>query len=236
YTATEYSVFLAPGRNGRIYFLGRRERTGVGSGIGYYDLAAKAFGGHHENLNFLEPRGLVVADELGRVVLSGALRQDPSSAVPPPDEAQLVLYDMDLKEVERLTVKPGIKHTGRIFLTSDAGKSNVIVGVIPPERAIYRYDLAQKKLLDWVEINGGIDNIACRETDGAIWIATTDPATRARHLGCLDPATLKWTTFGKLPAAINHLAWSGDDLYVTMTAESGGETKSGLWRLTPPDK
>ena len=234
YTATEYSIFLEPGKNGRIYFVGRRERNGVGGGIGYYDLAAKAFGGHHEGLNFLEPRGLVVADALQRVVYSGAVGKDPAATTPPPTEAQLVLYDMDLKEVERVTVKPGLKHTGRICMVKGTEASPQIVGVGPPEKAVYKYDLAGRKLLDWVEINGSVEGVNERAKDGTVWLVLADPETKARYLGFLNPADMSWTKAGRLPGPVSNLAWVGDDLYVTMAAPVGDEEKSGLWRISIP--
>ena len=43
---------------------------------------------------------------------------------------------------------------------------------------------------------------------------------------------MKWTAVGKLPGAISNLAWVGDDLYAAMTAKTGAEEKSGLWRIT----
>jgi hypothetical protein len=227
-TDTHYAYFLLPSKNGRLYFGGRRERTGTGGGVGWYDPQTNNFGGHHENLSFLKPRGMVVLDELQRVVFSGELQDDPAKPHEKPAEAQLVIYDMELKEIERQTVKPGLKNTGRLFPAAD---KNRIIGIADGEKYIYRYDVTQKKLLDWIELPDKVDEITRRLSDGSLWIVSgstllrLDPATmQIKTIGKLqapnnDPALLESTTSGKLPTAPNNLIWQGDDLFFTNGAE-----------------
>jgi hypothetical protein len=206
FTDTHYAEYLLPSKNGRLYFGGRRERTGTGGGVGWYDPATKTFGGHHNNLSFLTPRGMVVLDGLQRVVYSGELQDDPAKPGQKPAEAQLVVYDMDLKELERLTVKPGLTNTGALFPAADPHQ---LIGVIKGDKFIYRYDLAQKKLSDWIALPANIDTVTRRASDGSLWIVAGSVLWR------LDPATMKIIAAGKLQQAPDIMTWNDNQLYVT---------------------
>ena len=212
-TGTHYAYFLLPARNRRLYYAGRRERTGVGGGIGYYEPATKTFVGHHEQLSFLSPQGLAVFDDLERVVYSGRLGDDPARPGQSPVEAQLVVYNLGLQEIERLTVKPGLRNTGLVFV---GAPKHVIVGVAAAERAIYRYDLVARKLLDWEELNDAVGPVTRREADGSIWMVV------GAELFRVDPATLAMTSAGKLahaPTPNDLLAWQNDRLYWATRSE-----------------
>jgi hypothetical protein len=210
-SGAHYPELLVPASNGRLYFAGRREREGVGGGVGYYDPANGLFEGHHENLSFLDPRGLLVIDSLQRVVYAGKLRADPSQASPPPADAELVLYDLELNEVERQVVKPGLHNTGRLFRTS---QPNVIVGVVRDERLIYRYDITAKKLLGSKPLDGAVTDFTQRAADGTIWLTIDNRLVR------FDPETLDDVTVAKdLPPEADNLTWQGNDLYFSSKAE-----------------
>ena len=198
-SGAKYAYFLVPAQS-RLYFAGRLERDGVGAGVGYYEPATKRFAGHHDKLLEITPAGLAVLPQLKRVVLS--------ERVSPGGHAELVVYNNELVEIERLVVKPDMINTGTIFPDP---VSNVIVGILP--EAVYRYDIAAKKLLDWRDLPGKAENVVRRPADGSLWavIGTT--------LFRIDPRTLELVMFGQagtLPAGLEFLVWQGDDLYATV--------------------
>lgn len=248
-SGTHYAYFLLPSGNGRLYFGGRRERTGIGGGVGFYEPSTKTFAGHHEKLSFLTPRGMVVIDDLQRVVYSGRLQDDPAFPGQTPAEAQLVVYDRELNEVERLTVKPGIKSTGQLFLCPAASKSEkrswfqrlfggrekavspprtVIVGLVDEEKAMYRYDLAAKRLLEWVPVPAEFNATIQKPNDGSLWTIMDGALVR------IDPVTLHLTVMGKFPAAVTRLAWLGNDLYAATGEGSGYAAGAELHRVSLP--
>jgi hypothetical protein len=108
-----------------VYCSGYREREGFGGGIGWYDITHGTFGGTHERLNLLNASGLAVIDSMSRVVFSGKPSADPAMPKPPPT-AQLVLFDMNLNEIERQTVIPGMTDTGKLFRTKSP---NILIGL-----------------------------------------------------------------------------------------------------------
>ena len=203
----QYGYFLAPSSNGRLYFAGRRERVGAGGGVGFYDLSSKTFGGGHDGLSFLSPQGLVVLDGIKRVVYSGRVGDDPARPNQRPREAQLVIYDADLREVDRQTVKPGLSNTGLVFGTASA---SVILGVIAPEHAVYRYDVATRKLLAWKHVDGELGAATQRASDRSLWLMLGHTLTR------IDPDTLETQSFGDIAETQDGagiLEWLGDHLY-----------------------
>lgn len=210
-TATKHAYFLAPSRNRWLYYVGQRERDGFGSGIGVYDTVARTFAGHHQDLAMLDPRGLLVLDDLDRVVLSGQLRDAPGQAQQAPAEARLVVYDRQLHELERDEVKPGLHSTGELFHASGKG---VIVGLVhEAPAAVYRYDLASHKLLAWAELGGKVGPAIQRASDGSIWAVTPQGLMR------IDPETLGHVVVGRfegLGGEPEHLAIQGDTLYLSV--------------------
>ena len=208
----KYAYFLAPSQN-RLYFAGRLERDGVGSGVGYYEPATKRFGGHHDNLLGVTPAGLAVLPELQRVVLSEQL-------APGSTNAELIVYDNELVETERLVVKPGLADTGLIYSTP---VNETIVGVLPD--AVYRYDIAAKRLLDWRALPGKTAVVAPRSVDQSLWVVVGTSLVR------IDPVTLELVTFGQpgdMPAGLDLLVWQGDDLYASSGADLYRIARVGL--------
>src|SRR5262249_6703216 len=52
-SGTHYAYFLESS-GARLYYVGRRERDGVGSGIGFFDGDTRQFAGHHDGLSALD--------------------------------------------------------------------------------------------------------------------------------------------------------------------------------------
>ncbi|MBI4023565.1 MAG: hypothetical protein HY360_01200 [Verrucomicrobia bacterium] len=209
HTDTHYACFLEPSKNGRLYFGGRRERTGTGGGVGFYDPVKKSFGGHHEGLNFLKPRGMVLMDEQERIIYSGVVQEDPGGTGKMPTEAQLVCYDMELKEAERITIRPKLQNTGALYKVSPTQ----IIGLVS-EKGIYRYDLAQKKCLNWSSLPFEMTGAkAQKQNDRSIWAILG-----AKTLVRVDPSTCRVDIAGEFDGPVTCMTWVGDDLY----AATGG--------------
>jgi hypothetical protein len=212
-SGTKYTSFLEAAPNHRVYYAGYRERDGLGGGVGYYDIGKTTFAGHFRNLDAFNPHGLLVLDHPLRVIYAGHLRKDVPGAAPLPSEAQLVVFDANLVELERLEVKPGLRDTGRLFATPNP---DVIVGVVASERAIYRYDLHAKKLLGWKSLDGEIGAATQRPGDLSIWVV------RDRSLVRVDPVKLTLQVVGApagMPADAEHLTWQGQELYLSSKGE-----------------
>jgi hypothetical protein len=214
--AARYAYFLIPAANGRLYYAGRRERDGVGAGVGFYDPATERFAGHHDGLDTLDPQGLAVVND--KVIFSGRLASGASDP-----EARLVVYDLELRERERLRVKSGLASTGAIYPTND---KHLVVGLVREANAIYQFDLETKKLVIWTDLPQPLGPHTRRERDGSIWyVAGTD-------LVRLDPVTFEERIVGQLPKQPNGaeiLTWLGDRLYWA----SGSELRE---ITTPSDK
>ncbi len=71
-TLIKYAHFLVYSRAlNRLYCLGRRERDGFGTGLGWYDLGSMPdnFDGTDKDLETLNPAGLLVMDEVDKLTL-----------------------------------------------------------------------------------------------------------------------------------------------------------------------
>ncbi|HMG20156.1 MAG TPA: hypothetical protein VK607_02525, partial [Kofleriaceae bacterium] len=194
-----YAYFLEPSASGRLYYAGRRERDGVGGGVGYYDVATRQFAGHHRDLDSLDPRGLAVLDDLKLVVYSGRA----STA----DPAQLVVFDPELAERGRQTVVPGMRDTGRLFTAPERG---VIIGVSATDRVIYRHDVAAGALLTAQALPGAVVAATQRATDRSIWVVLGSALWR------YDATTLEAARVRTLPGALTDagmLVWRGARLF-----------------------
>lgn len=215
---TKYGTALVAATNGRLYYAGRRERDGTGGGVGFYDIAKNRFFGHHDNLASLAAKGLVVLDNPTRIVYSSTLVDDGDGgtidpAAPASGDAMLVIYDEDLHELGRQIVKPRMHTTGRLY--RGAGP-NVVIGVLPAEGMIYRYDIAAKQLLDSKQLQGPIVDVVQRDDDRSVWIVLD------RSLVRYDAATLTPSRVGEenmIPAGANNLEWQGNDLYFNVKDE-----------------
>ncbi|NUN92517.1 MAG: hypothetical protein HUU04_01910 [Verrucomicrobiae bacterium] len=206
FTDTHYPYFLVPSANGRLVLLGRRERTGSGLGIGWYDPAAKKYGGHHENMEHLMPRGLVVLDGADRVVASASTKEK---------EGLLLVFDRELKEIERLDLKPEVLVPGDLRPDPAAGPAPVFLGFSPSAPCVYRYDLAQKKILGKLPLPVEPRAVCPHPKDGSFWFVC------GRALMRFDPAAFRISTIGTLPLEVGKLAWAGNDLWLA-GGEGGG--------------
>ncbi len=206
-TGTHYAYGLVA-EGGRLYMYGRRERQGQGGGVGYYDIASGKFEGTNANLNFLVPRGFAVMPALKKIVYSGELIDDPTHPTEKPAEAQLVVYDMEMKELKRITVKPGLASTGWLYV-APSGKQ--IVGVLntPTDKAIYLFDMETEKLVKWVTLTDAIDWVSTNPKDGK-WFGRVKST-----LVQLDPATLDVKPIGDLGRALAYPVWQAGVLYGT---------------------
>jgi len=206
-TMTHYAYWLIPGPNNRLYFGGRCERGVTGSGLGWYDLSDGSFHGHHDGLNFLTPRGMRLIESQQRIVFSGELSDDPNAKTSKPEEAQLILFDMDLNEQKRLTVKPGLTNTGWLYpgLTETEIISCINDGKL---QALYRYDVKQEKLLAWQDMTTPVSKISRQPGTENYWALLSGGV-----VGRLDPQTLTVTAVGKFSQPVGSLHWVGDELY-----------------------
>lgn len=212
-TEAHHCRFLESGENGRIYMLGQRSRWAVGSGLGYYDVAEKEFVGLGKANREVDPQGLAVMNEINRVVLSGKLNGNENAEGARPDQAFLMLYDLDLNDVARLEVKPGLKSTGHITPVKGASR---LIGVVESDEvnATYLYDIEEEKLLIWNDLDEGVmGNISYRSHDDTYWIIL------GGKLGKLDPHSLEFTPIGLIDRGIGLTRWVGERLF----ARSGGE-------------
>ena len=210
-TGTHYTYFVVAEAD-RLYMAGRRERQGQGGGVGYYDIATGVFVGTYANLNFLQPRGFAVMPFLRKVVYSGELMDDPTHPGEKPAEAQLVVYDMELRELKRVTVKPGLAATGALYVSA-SGKQ--IIGNVNyrTENALYLFDMETEKMVKWSPLADPMDWLIVNPADGTWWgkMKTT--------LVQVNPATLEVTPAAEIARPLENPVWQGGVLYGT----DGGE-------------
>ena len=206
-SGAHYSYFLIPAKNGRLYFGGRLERGHTGSGVAYYDTKTKKIVGHHRNLNFIKPRGLVVLEPLNRIILSGSLQGDPNSTAKKPKEAQLVFFDLDLNEIERMSPRDGLLATGHLYPLP--GNKNILGNIKDPnaQAALYRYNVETKQLELWKELKTPVDQVVIRKSDDTYWV------TQGTLLGRLNIDTLEITPVGTIQGPAKHLLWNNNQLY-----------------------
>lgn len=217
-TGTHYAYFLVA-QDGRLYMSGRRERQGQGGGVGYYDIANARFEGTYANLNFLLPRGFAVLPAMKKVVYSGELVDDPSHPNDKPAEAQLVVYDMEIKEQKRLTVKPGLASTGTLC-AMPSGKQVIGYVTTKTENGIYLFDMETEKLGKWAALTDPLDWLLIDPANGRWW------GEMKGTLVLVNPATLEVTPKAALSRTLANPAFQGGVLYGT----DGGE----LLKVTLP--
>jgi hypothetical protein len=215
----KYARQLVSGAHYRLFCAGHRERDGQGIGLGSYWETRDHFAGQFSRpsvLNFLEPKGLVEMG--GQIILSGRVRnlQDPNS----PTTAKLIIYGYDLEPISQLIVEAGALDTGRLFKISET----VLMGVVgsTPVRSpsdapdgpgwVYLFDVSAGTLL-LRQAFGMKLGASTQRTDGSVWLMHGRAITR------VDPATLETRTIGMLSAPADHMAWLGDDLYLSIGTE-----------------
>jgi hypothetical protein len=218
----KYARRLISASNGRLYCAGHRERDGQGTGLGSYHKTKLQFAGQFSKppdvLNFLEPRGLVEIG--GQIVFSGKVIRDPQNPNTTPTTAQLVTYAYDLEPVSQAIVKVGALDTGQLFKISDT----VLMGVVdstpvmtPPHALhgpgwVYLFNVSTATLLLVKDFKAQL-GAATQRGDGSVWLMCGRAITR------VDPVTLETKTIGTLSAPANHMAWLGDDLYLSIGPE-----------------
>lgn len=215
-TDAKYAGPLLPTDAGRLYFTGRRERSGVGAGIGYYEIATKKFVGHYRPpLGYLLPRGLadVQTGARKRFVFSRQLIDDPGATTPKPAQAELQVFDEELAEVDRIVVDAGLLNTGSLF----PGAPGEVVGVLTaPTSVVYRVDVAAKALRAWKK-TGTLQTLWRDDVPGTLVLLIDGVATR------LDLATLALTPIAPLgiDAGVvpENFVSTADGLYYSVTSE-----------------
>ena len=212
-SGAHYSYFLIPANNGRLYFGGRLERGHTGSGVAYYDIKTKKIVGHHKNLNFIKPRGMVLLESLNRIVLAGKLQDDPNAKMKKPEEAQLVFFDLDLKEIERQSIRKGVLCTGHLYPLPD--KQQFLGNIKDKETqiALYRYNVKDKKVELWKDLKVPVSQVIIKKSDNSYWVVQKDT------LGKLNIDTLEITQVGKMKTVPTHLVWEKDRLYGAIDAD-----------------
>lgn len=205
-TESHHARALVNGGNGRIYLMGHRERWSTGTGLGYYEPATGKFFGLGTANKEMEPSALVVLPQAGRVVLSGHPRAG--------GDARLIVYDLDLKELERLEIRPGLAGGGALFRSeSDTAFLGCVENPATKQFLFYRYDYAAKKIVKLVELPAAVEAVLPRAAGGTWWALVGD------ELQTLNPATLKLKAAGRIEGRINFPAWVGKKLYGTQGGE-----------------
>ena len=210
----KYCYFLQHcASNGRIYMTGRRERNGNGSGIGYYDIDGATFDGHYDTpLNFYDPRGFVIMGD--RIVFSGEVHADPDDPGAEPDDASLLIYDMDLTLVTSHVVQVGMTDTGLLF---DSGAENIVVGI--NTTTAYRFNISTGVLLSSVALGGTLGPVTQR-SDKSIWLVIDGALKR------LNATSLATTTHATVTGA-DYLAWQDDELFYSVDADVSAANRLG---------
>jgi hypothetical protein len=199
-TEAHYCRKLVNGGNGRLYMMGLRERWSTGTGLGYYEPAAKKFFGLGTAHKDMHPEDIVVLPQTGRLVFSGKPEKG--------GDARLFVYDLDLKEVDRLEIRPGLQSGGALYASDSPTQFfGFVAGPESNRFTVYRYDLPLKKIVAQADVPVEIDNLLLRQADQTWWAFTGDTLQR------FDPATLALKPAGKIEDGISHPVWIGKDLY-----------------------
>lgn len=163
--------------NNRLYSLGRRDRDGVGAGLGYYDISAASFTGTSADLTFANPVGLIVLPEIQRIVAS-LTPLDGSAGV-------LVVFNYGLTEVARWTPSASWTDPGKLYTCNDG---RCVVGVSATNGVAYRYDVVSGSLQKSVSL-GGTVSASTQPTRGGEILAGIGGAS----MKSIDPNTLQVT-------------------------------------------
>ncbi len=171
-------------------------------GWGYYEIDTGKSFGLRDKLKNYHPQGLVILPKQKKVVFSGKLI---GKKITPP--AQLIVFDMDLKELKRLTVLPELTNTGQITYIPALDK---ILGIT---------DKGDKKLMYLFNVNTGrlelqtefsaknVSKVFFRPIDQSYWVIID------RKLNTLNPQNLSLTPVAVLNKDIKFPCWNGKELY-----------------------
>jgi hypothetical protein len=77
---------------------------------------------------------------------------------------------------------------------------------------VYLFNVSTAALLLRKDLEAQL-GAATQRADGSVWLM------RGRAITRVDPATLETRTIGTLSAPANHMAWLGDDLYLSIGPE-----------------
>lgn len=187
--------------NSRLYMAGQRERNGVGSGVGWYHPGSAVYGGHFTGMGNVNPAGLVVLEEISRVVMNGKrLASDPGPG-------EMFVFDFDLVQVAHWTMAADIANLGLCFTTSDP---QVVCCMSIEDNEAFRVDVTTGTILSRSTLGGQLGAVCRRPVDDSVWMVI------AGDLWRMEPDTLVLEFMKDLGAVVPDLmAWHPDGLYVT---------------------
>ncbi len=180
----------------RLYMAGLRDRTAIGAGIGYYNFSGTPkFAGHFTGLNFYRGHLGLVVSSLGYVIFGGLIGDDPAHPGGTPTEAQIIIHDVHLVELERQTPVAGMLDTGRLYMR--ASEPSVVIGLSIDGQRAWRWDFVIRTLLASVDLSA----------EGAIGVSTQDAdgnliAVLGTLLVRINAATLARTTLLDIAASL----------------------------------
>lgn len=184
----------------RLYMVGDRDRSGDGAGIGYYKFSNDTFAGTFAGLSTYDsPLGLAVFDSIDRVALGGRVLTG---------EAQIVIYDRDLTEIERVTPFVGGTDSGRLF--GIPSEPTVMMGLTDAGLA-YRFDMVSKTVTSQADYTS-LGNVGptTQESDGDVVAMLGDTMYR------INPVTLAITEVTFIDGLVSLSSIIGTDVYFTV--------------------
>lgn len=206
FAGIKYSNQLAwaplAGATGRMYCAGRRERNGVGAGIGSWDKTTHAFAGTYSatGMDTVNSDGLVVLGGLSRVVMSTALIAGVGTA-------KLYVFDYDFNLISTLPVINGLAALGSIFETNTP---NVITGLVQGSGnsvGLWQYNVETQTFIQYVERPIiGVLGAGCQRPGGSVWFMS------GNNLCQVDINTLVVTVVQDLSSAapVSRMSFASD--------------------------
>jgi len=106
--------------------------------------------------------------------------------------------------------------------------TNEIIGISTSDNVLYRYNIKDRKLIDYVALGQNIGPVTQRLSDGTIWILVGSTLIK------VDSSNLELQAVGTLSAAITMLQWLDRTLYVALADPTGtaGSQLGGISGLT----
>ncbi len=190
-----YAVSMAS-MPGRVYTLGRRERWSTGTGLCCYFPEKDSFIYLGQENKDLEPVDFALLPQAGKLVVSGARK-----------DAQLLVYDLDFKELTRITLQPGLENTGDLLTVGDATFIGWYHDPTNANTVLYLYDLAAGKLVKSIQLPAESGPVFARAQDHTYWLFANQALYR------LDPTTLQMQAVARLERMLGAPFWIGKELY-----------------------